>query len=214
MNKIACTYMRGGTSKGPFMDLRDLPENSDERDAILLRLMGSPDIKQIDGIGGASFVTSKLVMVRPSHRAGIDVDYLFAQIIIDKHVVDTNPTCGNMMSGVAPFAIEKGWINIKPGDTEVKVMVFNMNTDSTIEVYVQLEDGHVNYQNGELHIDGVPGKASPILMKMFDVEGGTTGKLFPSRNKIDLIQEKEVTIIDSGNMMIHMRASDFGLNRK
>ncbi len=105
---IACTYMRGGTSKGPFFDMRDLPSNIDERNKFLLKVMGSPDAKQIDGLGGTVTVTSKVVMAQPSKRKGIDVDYLFAQIDIENPVVDTTPPCGNMMAGVGPFAIEKG----------------------------------------------------------------------------------------------------------
>ena len=113
--------MRSGTSRGPYIDLRDLPKDIAARDAILLKIMGSPDTRQIDGLGGAEFVTSKLCMVEPSEREGIDIDYLFAQVIIDKPVVDTSPTCGNMMAAVAPFAIEKGWIKATHSETKVTV---------------------------------------------------------------------------------------------
>ncbi len=203
--------MRGGTSKGPFFDLRDLPAEVEARDRVLLKIMGSPDKKQIDGIGGAAFVTSKVVMVQPSDRPGIDVDYLFAQVIIDEAKVDTKPTCGNMMSGVAPFAIEKGWVVPEENASEVTVKVYNFNTESTIEIVVQIKDGKVNYTDGELSIDGVPGQGAPILMKMSNVTGGTTGKLFPTGHKMDIIQGKEVSVVDAGNMMIHLKASDFGL---
>jgi len=209
LKKVPCTLMRGGTSKGPFFDLRDLPSNIEERDTALLRIMGSPDKKQIDGIGGAAFVTSKVVMVTPSKREGIDVDYLFAQVIMDQAIVDTKPTCGNMMSGVAPFAIERGMVDVTEGDTIVKV--YNINTSSTIEVTVKIKDGQVNYIDGDFSIDGVPGTGAPILMKMSGVIGGATGNLFPTGNKIDVIQGKEVSMVDAGNLMIHMRASDFGL---
>ena len=212
MNKIACTYMRGGTSKGPFIDLRDLPTDMAARDKVLLRLMGSPDKKQIDGIGGATFVTSKLVMVQPSERPGIDVDYLFAQVIIDQAVVDTKPTCGNMMSGVGPFAIEKDWVTASPDASFTTVHVYNFNTDSTIEIEVPTKDGQVNYTEGDLKIDGVPGQGAPIKMKMSNVTGGATGKLFPTGNRIDIVKGKEVSLVDSGNIMIHMKASDFGLS--
>lgn len=207
--KIACTFMRSGTSKGPFFDLRDLPEDRVERDRILLKVMGSPDIKQIDGIGGAAFVTSKVVMVQPSKREGIDVDYLFAQVIMDKAIVDTKPTCGNMMAGVAPFAIEKAWVNVQGEET--KVSVYNFNTDSIIEVTVKTPQGMVNYTQGDLQIDGVPGTGAAILMKLSKVTGGATGKLFPTGNKVDIIQNIEVSVVDAGNLMIHMKASDFGL---
>lgn len=207
--KIPCIYMRGGTSKGPFFDMRDLPVNIEERDKALLSIMGSPDKRQIDGIGGAAFVTSKVVMVQPSDREGIDVDYLFAQVIMDQAIVDTKPTCGNMMSGVAPFAIEKGWVDAREGQTTVQV--YNLNTDSTIEMLVQTQNGEVNYCEGDFSIDGVPGTGAPILMKLSGIAGGATGTLFPTGQKLNTIQGKDLSMVDAGNLMIHMRASDFGL---
>jgi len=182
-SKIPCIYMRGGTSKGPFLDLRDLPSNEEERNKVLLKIMGSPDVKQIDGMGGAAFVTSKVVMVQPSEREGIDVDYLFAQVLMDKPIVDIKPACGNMMSGVGPFSIEKGWV--KATKDETIVSVYNFNTDSTADIIVSTPNGQVNYTDGDLAIDGVPGKGASILMKMKGVEGGATGKLFPTGNLKD-----------------------------
>lgn len=208
-NKIPCTFMRAGTSKGPFLDLRDLPKDTAERDKILLKIMGSPDVKQIDGIGGSVFVTSKVVMVQPSDREGIDVDYLFAQVIIDKPIVDTKPTCGNMMSGVAPFAIEKGWV--KAIDPETSVMVYNFNTDSTIEMKVQTPNGEVNYTEGSFSIDGVPGTGAPILMNLSGIAGGATGKLFPTGNRRDTINGLEVSVVDAGNLMMLVKAESLGL---
>jgi len=201
--------MRGGTSKGPFLDLRDLPSNEKERDKVLLKIMGSPDVKQIDGMGGAAFVTSKVVMAQPSEREGIDVDYLFAQVLMDKPIVDIKPACGNMMSGVGPFAIEKGWV--KATKDETSVSVYNFNTDSTADIIVSTPNGQVNYTDGELAIDGVPGKGASILMKMKGVEGGATGKLFPTGNLKDSIRSKTVSMVDAGNLMIHLKATDFGL---
>jgi len=209
-NKIPCIFMRGGTSKGPFLDLRDLPVEQVERDAILLKIMGSPDLKQIDGLGGGTFVTSKVVMAKPSKRNGIDVDYLFAQVILDEPVVDTKPACGNMMSGVAPFAIEKGWV--KPTGIQTTVKVYNINSNSTADIIVSTLNGQVNYKGGDLHIDGVPGKGAPIFMKLKDIEGGATGQLFPTGNTKDIIQGKEVSMVDAGNLMIHLKATDFGLS--
>lgn len=206
---IPSTLMRAGTSKGPFFDLRDLPQDREELKKVLLRLMGSPDKKQIDGIGGSTFVTSKVVMVQPSDRKGIDVDYLFAQVFIDEAIVDLKPTCGNMMSGVAPFAVEKGWV--KPTANRTKVMVYNFNTQSTAEMFVSTPEGKVNYTDGDLKIDGVPGTGSEILMRLSGIEGGATGKLFPTGNLMDNIQGIDVTMYDAGNLMIHMRATDFGL---
>ena len=205
-NKIPCTFMRAGTSRGPFLDLRDLPTDIEKRDKILLKIMGSPDKKQIDGLGGAAFVTSKLVMVQPSEREGIDVDYLFAQVIMDKPIVDTKPTCGNMMSGVAPFAIEKGWVEATHPET--RVMVYNFNTDSTIEMVVQTPVGMVNYTGGDFSIDGVPGTGAPILMNLSGIAGGATGKLFPTGNRRDTINGIEVSIVDAGNLMMLIKAED------
>jgi 2-methylaconitate cis-trans-isomerase PrpF len=201
--------MRAGTSRGPFLDLRDLPEDIAERDRILLKIMGSPDKKQIDGLGGAAFVTSKLVMVQPSEREGIDVDYLFAQVIIDKPIVDTKPTCGNMMSGVAPFAIEKGWVGATHPETTVTV--YNFNTNSTIEMVVQTPNEEVNYCNGDFSIDGVSGTGAPILMNLSGIAGGATGKLFPTGNQRDIINGLEVSIVDAGNLMMLVKAEDLGL---
>ena len=204
--------MRGGTSRGPYLDLRDLPSDETERNQLLLKIMGSPDIRQIDGLGGAEFVTSKVVMAAPSEREGIDVDYLFAQVIIDKPVVDTSPTCGNMMSGVGPMAIERGWIKVTHPET--KIMVYNFNTNSIMETIVQTPNGEINYTDGDLEIKGVPGTGAPIQMNLFKQAGGKTGKLFPTGNRRDTIQGIEVSVVDAGNIMMHARASDFGLTGK
>ena len=210
--KIPCLFMRGGTSRGPYIDMRDLPSDTAERDAILLKIMGSPDTRQIDGLGGAEFVTSKLVMAEPSKREGIDVDYLFAQVIIDKPVVDTSPTCGNMMTGVAPFAIERGWVEATHPET--KVMIYNYNTNSIIETIVQTPYGDLNYTDGNVEIKGVPGTGAPILMNLFNQAGGKTGKLFPTGNRKDIIQGVEVSIVDAGNIMMLTKATNFGLTGK
>lgn len=201
--------MRSGTSRGPYLDLRDLPKDTSERDPILLKIMGSPDKKQIDGLGGAAFVTSKLVMVQPSEREGIDVDYLFAQVLMDRPIVDTTPTCGNMMAGVGPYAIEKGWVKATPPKT--KVMVYNFNTNSTIEIIAQTPNGQVVY-DGDCAIDGVHGTAAPILMNLFKVEGGSTGKLFPTGQRRDIINGLEVSMVDAGNVMMLVKAESLGLN--
>ncbi len=208
-NAIACTYMRGGTSKGPFFDMRNLPTDTKERDKILLKVMGSPDSHQIDGLGGAITVTSKVVMAQPSKRKGIDVDYLFAQIDIEKALVDTTPPCGNMMAGVGPFAIEKGWV--KATIPETRVMVYNINTKSIIEEIVQTPKGVVEY-NGNMKIDGVPGTAAPVIMNLFDQVGGKTGKLMPTGKIKEQIQGIDVTLLDAGSTMVLMKASDLGMD--
>lgn len=210
MNNIPCIYMRAGTSRGPFLDLRDLPAEPEERNAVLLRIMGSPHNRQIDGLGGATPVTSKVVMVQPSDREGVDVDYLFAQVFIDKPIVDTVPTCGNMMTGVGPFAVEKGWV--KATDPETTVSIFNMNTKTHIEAIIQTPNGKVNYVDGEFTIDGVPGSGAPVLMNLIEVGGGTTGKLFPTGKQKEVIQGIEASIVDAGNVMVLMKAEDFGLS--
>jgi 4-oxalomesaconate tautomerase len=207
-HKIPCTFMRAGTSKGPFFDMRDLPADAKERDKILLKIMGSPDPLQIDGLGGTKTVTSKVVMVQPSKRKGIDVDYLFAQIDIEDPIVDTAPPCGNMMAGVAPFAIEKGWVKVTIPQT--KVMVYNINTNSVIEEIVQTPNGFVQYE-GNMAISGVPGTASPIIMNLFDQVGGKTGKFLPTGKLQEQIQGIDVTLMDAGTVMVLIKAQDLGL---
>ena len=202
--------MRSGTSKGPFLDLRELPEDPEERAAILLSIMGSPDKKQIDGIGGAAFVTSKVVMAKPSEKEGIDVDYLFAQVFIDDAVVDTKPTCGNMMAGVGHLAIERGWVT--PTHPETRIMIYNYNTDTKIETILDTPNGVLNYTQGTTTIDGVPGNGAPVLMNLFRVAGGATGKLFPLGKRKKIIQGVAVSMVDAGNLMILMKAEDFGLD--
>lgn len=205
---VSCTYMRGGTSKGPFFDMRDLPRDPKMRDKILLKVMGSPDPNQIDGLGGTITVASKVVLAEPSKRKGIDVDYLFAQVDIEDPIVDTMPPCGNMMAGVGPFAIEKGWV--KATHPETKVMIYNINTKSVIEEIIQTPNGKVTYE-GTVAIDGVKGTASPILMNLFDQVGGKTGKLLPTGQLKDTIQGVETTLMDAGMLMVLIKAKDLGL---
>jgi hypothetical protein len=207
-NAVECLFMRAGTSRGPFLDLRDLPRDVAKRNQILLKIMGSPDPRQISGLGGATTVTSKVVMVEPSKRKGIDVDYLFAQVDIEKALVDTTPPCGNMMAGVGPFAIEKGWV--KATIPETKVMVYNINTNSIIEEVVQTPKGVVEY-DGNVKIDGVEGTAAPVVMNLFDQVGGKTGKLMPTDKIRETIDGIEVTLLDAGMPMVLMKANDLGM---
>ena len=201
--------MRGGTSKGVFFDMRDLPADTATRDKILLKVMGSPHPRQIDGLGGSDFLSSKVVMVQPSEREGIDVDYLFAQVAIEEPIVDTSPPCGNMMSGVGPFAIERGMVNAS--DPETVVMIYNINTNSVIEALVQTPHGIVEYE-GDTQISGVPGAAASVVMNLFDQVGGITGKLFPTGKLRETIDGIEVTCIDVTTPVMHINASDFGLS--
>lgn len=207
-NTVECLFMRAGTSRGPFLDKRDLPQDVNKRNTILLKIMGSPDPRQISGLGGATTVTSKVVMVEPSKRKGIDVDYLFAQVDIEKALVDTTPPCGNMMAGVGPFAIEKGWV--KATIPETRVMVYNINTNSVIEEVIQTPKGVVEYE-GNTKIDGVEGTAAPVVMNLFDQVGGKTGKLMPTGKLRESINGIEVTLLDAGMPMVLMKASDLGM---
>lgn len=200
--------MRGGSSKGPYIDLADLPAEPAQRDRVLLRLMGSPDNRQIDGLGGAEFLTSKLAMVGRSERDGVDVDYLFAQVAIDEPIVDTAPPCGNMLAGVAPFAIETGLI--RATHPETRVMIFNVNTNAVIEAVVQTPDGVVDY-DGSTVIDGVPGSAAPVLLSFIDAGGRKTGALLPTGRLTEDIDGVEVSCLDSSMPMMLARADSFGL---
>ena len=206
---IPCLLMRGGTSKGPFFKASDLPIDIAARDRVLLAAMGSPDLRQIDGLGGADTLTSKVAIISKSERPGVDIDYLFAQVDISKPLVDTSPSCGNMLAAVAPFAIETGLFPAQNGET--RVMIFNVNTESRIEAVVQTPGGVVHY-DGAARIDGVPGSAAPIILNFMDVVGSISGKMLPTGQLRDVINGVEVTCIDVAMPMILMRASDFGVS--
>lgn len=206
---IPCLLMRGGTSKGPYFNAADLPADIDARDRLLLSAMGSPDARQVDGLGGADSLTSKIAIVSKSARPGIDVDYLFAQVSPDLDVVDTSPSCGNMLAGVAPYAIETGLI--RPGDGETAVMIYNVNTGARIEAVAQTPAGAVAY-DGDASIDGVPGTAAPIYLNFMDVVGAKTGALLPTGKARETIDGLDVTCIDVAMPMVLLRASDFGLS--
>lgn len=203
---IPCVLMRGGTSKGPYFHLKDLPTDPEQRDKLLLRIMGSPDIRQIDGIGGATTVTSKVAIVSVSEHPEADIDYLFAQVDIENEIVDTAPTCGNMLSGVGPFAIEEGLFAADVGETTIRIR--NVNTESLIEAIVETPDGLVNYE-GDCAIDGVPGTAAPIKLNFFNITGSKTGKLLPTGNVRDDIDGIEVTCIDVAMPMVIANAKSF-----
>lgn len=205
---IPCLFMRGGTSRGPYFLASDLPSDVATRDRVLLAAMGSPDARQIDGLGGATTLTSKVAIVSRSERPGCDVDYLFAQVDILKALVDTSPSCGNILAGVGPFAVERGLVPAQPGVTPVRI--YNVNTQSRIEALVQTPDGSVAY-DGEARIDGVPGTAAPVMLNFMDVVGSLTGKLLPTGNVIDRIGGLDVTCVDVAMPMILLRAADLGL---
>lgn len=210
MNKqiaIPCMLMRGGTSKGPYFKMEDLPRKQALRDRMLLAAMGSPDLRQIDGLGGADTLTSKVAMVGPSAREGVDVDYLFAQVSVDQNVVDTSPSCGNILSGVGPFALETGMVGIMEGSTSV--VIYNINTQSRIEAIVETADGAVVY-DGEATIDGVPGTAAPVRLNFMDIAGSKTGALLPTGKVRERILDVEVTLVDVAVPMLIVRAADLG----
>ena len=206
---IPCMFMRGGTSRGPFFLLEDLPADPEVRDRVLLAAMGSPDPRQIDGLGGATTVTSKVAMVSPSQRPGIDVDYRFAQVWLDKAIVDTAPSCGNMLAGVGPFAIERGLVT--PDADETRVRIFDVNTGSRIEAIVQTPGGTVTYA-GDQRIDGVPGTAAPVVLSFSDVVGSKCGAMFPTGAVQEEIDGVAVSCIDVAVPMVMMRAGDLGLS--
>jgi 4-oxalomesaconate tautomerase len=200
--------MRGGTSKGPYINTADLPMQREARDRVLLRIMGSPDRRQIDGLGGGEFLTSKLALVGASKREGIDVDYLFAQVGIEMPIVDTEPPCGNMLAGVGPFAIETGIV--KATDPSTRVMIFNENANSKVEAIVQTPRGRVTYE-GATTIDGVPGSAAPVMLNFADIVGGKTGSLLPTGAIRDVIDGVEVSCVDASMPMVLIRADVLGL---
>ena len=206
---IPCMFMRGGTSRGPFFLHEDLPEDPEVRDRVLLAAMGSPDPRQIDGLGGATTVTSKVAMVSPSQRPGIDVDYRFAQVWLDKAIVDTAPSCGNMLAGVGPFAIERGLVT--PDADETRVRIFDVNTGSRIEALVQTPGGTVTYA-GDHRMDGVPGTAAPVALSFSDVVGSKCGAMFPTGAVQEEIDGVAVSCIDVAVPMVMMRAGDLGLS--
>ena len=205
---IPCVLMRAGTSRGPFF-LKDwLPDDETARDEALIGAIGASDLLQVDGVGGGSTLTSKVAIVSRSAQPGCDVDYLFAQVGVGQRSVDTRPNCGNMLSGVAPFAIEQGLVKARPGQTTVRV--YNVNTRSRIDVTVQTPGGRVVY-DGDTGIDGVAGVAAPILLDFLDAWGAVTGRVFPTGQRIDLIDGLEVTCIDAAMQMVILRAADLGL---
>ncbi|CAD7056926.1 4-oxalomesaconate tautomerase [Pseudorhizobium halotolerans] len=204
---IPCTLMRGGTSKGPYFRMDDIPQNAEVRAQVLLAAMGSPDTRQIDGLGGSDTLTSKVALVGPSGREGVDVDYLFAQVSVDQAIVDTSPSCGNMLAGVGPFAIETGMVPIT-GD-KTSVVIYDINTQSRIEAVVDTPDGAVNYE-GATAIDGVPGTAAEIRLNFMDIVGSKTGALFPTGLPVEEIEGVRVTLIDVAVPMMIFRATDLG----
>ena len=205
MKTAPCMWMRGGTSKGGYFLAGDLPADTAERDAFLLRVMGSPDPRQIDGMGGADPLTSKVAVVKKSEREGIDVDYLFLQVYVDQALVSDAQNCGNILSGVGPFAIERGLVPAQ-GD-ETRVSIYMENTGQVAIATVETPAGSVNYE-GESRIDGVPGSHAPIPIEFRDTAGSSCGSLLPSGNAVDQINGVPCTLIDNGMPCVVFKAED------
>ena len=208
LRRIPCVLMRGGTSKGLFFLATDLPSHPAERDQTLLAAMGSPDSRQIDGLGGADPLTSKVAIIAPAPDPAVgDVTYLFAQVCVDRAVVDTTPNCGNMLAGVAPFAICQGLV-VPTGD-ETLVRVFNINTQTVADVIVQTPGGHVTYE-GNLQIDGVPGTAAPIKIDFRNAAGSKTNALLPTGALYEKIDGVPVSCVDMAMPMLLLPAAALG----
>jgi 4-oxalomesaconate tautomerase len=205
---IPCLFMRGGTSRGPFFRAADLPADIATRDRVLLAVMGSPDVRQIDGIGGADPLTSKVGIVSKSATTGVDLEFLFAQVALKEALVDTTPNCGNMLAAVVPFAIESGLAAARGEVTTMRVLM--RNTDSLCDIEIQTPGGRVEYA-GDARIDGVPGTAAPVNISFLDTAGAVCGALFPTANLVDRFDGVDVTCIDNGMPVVVMLAADLGV---
>jgi len=213
---IPCLFMRGGTSRGPFFLEADLPSDAESRDRLLLAALGSPDPRQIDGLGGANPLTSKVGIVRRSTEPDVDLDFLFAQVMVDQALVDTTPNCGNMLAAVVPFALEVGLVHPQGDRTTMRVLT--LNTGMKCDITVQTPGGRVEYE-GDARIDGVPGSAAPIAINFLDTAGSVCSGLLPTGRVRDRIEVEgagfgpfslDVTCIDNGMPLVMMRASDLG----
>lgn len=205
---LRCMWMRGGTSKGGYFLAEDLPADIAARDAFLLRAFGSPDPRQIDGMGGANPLTSKCAVVKTSDREGIDVDYLFLQVFVDQAIVTDAQNCGNILAGVGPFAVERGLVPVTGDQTEVRIWM--ENTGQVAVARVETPNGRVSYE-GTARIDGVPGTSAPVPITFADTAGSSCGALLPTGNAVDVIAGIEATLIDNGMPCVILRASDMGI---
>lgn len=206
---IPCLWMRGGTSKGAYFLASDLPADPEARDALLLRVMGSPDPRQIDGIGGADPLTSKVAMLSPSSRADADVDYLFLQVFVDQPLVSDAQGCGNILAAVGPAAIELGLAKATGSETEVRIHM--VNTGEVAVARVQTPQGRVSYA-GATEIAGVPRGHAAVPLLFTKIAGSMCGALLPTGNAVDVIDGVAATLIDNGMPCVVMSAADFGLS--
>lgn len=201
-------FMRGGTSRGPYFNRADLPEDLDALSDILVEVIGAGNPRNIDGIGGGDEVTTKVAMLSPSAEEGVDVDYFFGQVSVTERMVDYGPTCGNILVGVGPAAIEKGLVPVGGETTTVRIRA--VNTGALVEAVIQTPGGKVSYA-GDVAIDGVPGTAAPIALNFLEVVGSKCGVMFPTGQTKDVIDGIEVSCIDVAMPMMIARAEDFGL---
>lgn len=205
LKKIKCMLYRSGTSKGAYFLDNDLPKDKDERANLILRIMGSPDIRQIDGIGGATSVTTKVAIVSVSKREGIDLDYKFIQPSISEMVVDDKPTCGNILTAIGVFGLERGLVSIEDGQTVVNV--YDVNTGATIAQTIQTPNRTIQY-HGDMSIAGVAGTAAPIEMFFQNITGGKTGHYLPTGNKFDIFNGIKTTCLDISMPVVFINAKD------
>lgn len=210
--KIPCVYMRGGTSKAVFFQDKDLPENTEERDKVILSAFGSPDRRQIDGMGGANTSASKVAIIKKSERPGIDVDYDFGQVDVNHPIVGKTMNCGNISSAVGPYAIDEGLVKAVEPMTEVHI--FNTNTQKEIIECVPVKDGRA-VTEGDFSIDGVPGTAAKVTLKFISPQGAASGTLLPTGNAKDMMEiegkKYEYSFVDSANPVIFVHPEDFGV---
>ena len=207
-NGIRCMLVRGGTSKGAYFLRDELPTNPSERDEMLLQLMGTPDSRQIDGIGGAHPLTSKVALVGSCDNPRADVEYLFLQLGVNKSTVSDQQNCGNLLAGVAPFAIERGLVEATKNPASVRVLM--LNTDSVATASCQVDNGQPIY-HGDTTISGVPGSASPIQLDFEDIAGRSCGALLPTGNRVDEIHGVASTLVDNGMPVVVMQAEAMGI---
>src|SRR4051795_6513900 len=205
---VRCTMLRGGTSRGLFFEPGDLPADPAARDDLLLRLMGTPDPRQVDGLGGGTSLTSKVAVVGPSEHPDADVDYLFLQLGVDEATVSTQQNCGNILAGVGPFAVERGLVSAGAEETTVRIRM--VNSDSIAVATFPTPGRRVEYR-GEVAIAGVPGTAAPVVLAFTDTEGSATGALLPTGHVRDTVEGVEATCVDNGMTVVVAMAASFGL---
>lgn len=220
---VPALFMRGGTSRGPFFLESDLPSDRSVRDRVLLAVMGSPDRRQIDGMGGAHPLTSKVGIVRAGTTPGVDLEFLFAQLQPDQETVDTTANCGNMLAAVVPFALERGLIAALDDETTVRVLTRNtgMQCDITVQTPLTPAGRRVSYE-GQARIDGVPKTSAPITINFLDTAGSVCASLLPTGQVLDHVHvappagasferfDIDVTCIDNGMPLVLFRAQDLG----